>query len=417
MKILYTTNVVIPQIEKISGIKSSVFGGWLEAFCSDLLNQKNIELIVCCPIDSSKLLYGKKDNFSFYCFTSNQKNQLTQLESIINKENPDIIQIFGTEYPHSYNMIKTCEKKGIINRVVIFIQGLVSIYAKHYTAFLPNSVVSGYTLRDFVKNANIRKSQIRMEESGHKEIYALAKVKHIIGRTDWDKACSSQINPNANYYKCNESLRENFYKHKWEFEKCEKRTIFLSQSSYPIKGFHLMLEAMPLVLRFYPDAKIFITGKNLLDITLKQRLLLTNYNNYIVKLVRKHNLENKIEFLGFLNENEMVDRYLKSNVFVSASSIENSPNSVGEAMLLGVPTISSDVGGVKNMLSHNIDGFVYQADAPYMLAHYICEIFRNDELSAKFSSNSREHALETHDRIKNINAMLSIYQSIKTEEK
>ena len=67
----------------------------------------------------------------------------------------------------------------------------------------------------------------------------------------------------------------------------------------------------------------------------------------------------------------MKERFLKSNVFVSPSTIENSPNSLGEAMLLGIPCISSDVGGVKNLLKHEEEGYVYQTDAPYMLAYYV----------------------------------------------
>ena len=89
-------------------------------------------------------------------------------------------------------------------------------------------------------------------------------------------------------------------------------------------------------------------------------------------------LERNVVFTGPLDEEKMCQRYLKSNVFVCPSSIENSPNSLGEAMVLGVPCVASDVGGVSDMLKHKEEGFVYQTDAPYMLAHYVCEIFENE---------------------------------------
>lgn len=412
MKVLWLTNVVVPQIEKISGIKSSVYGGWLDAFCNDLLGQKDIELIICCPINSKKIVKGKKDNFSFYCFTSDQKKQVPQLEEIVLKENPDIIQIFGTEYIHSFNMIKICEKNEMISKVVIYIQGLVSVYHLHYTAFLPNKVINSFTFRDILKMSNIRKSQLKMKQSGFREIYTLSKANHIIGRTDWDKACTYQVNPKANYYNCNESLRDSFYHNRWESDKCEKNSVFMSQCSYPIKGFHILLEALTIVVRFLPQVKVYTTGKNLLKLSVKEKVLLTSYDKYLIQLINKNKLQNHVVFLGFLNEKQMAERFLKSNVFVSASSIENSPNSVGEAMLLGVPTISSDVGGVKNMLIHGIDGYIYQADAPYMLAHYICEIFNDNALAKQFSQNARAHALKTHHRQTNITSLLEIYQTI-----
>ena len=51
----------------------------------------------------------------------------------------------------------------------------------------------------------------------------------------------------------------------------------------------------------------------------------------------------------------MCDRYLKSNLFVCCSAIENSPNSLGEAQLLGMPYVASFVGGVPEIAGMNAD--------------------------------------------------------------
>ena len=67
------------------------------------------------------------------------------------------------------------------------------------------------------------------------------------------------------------------------------------------------------------------------------------------------------------------------------STIENSPNSLGEAMLLGLPCISSHVGGVANMLVHGVEGFLYPSDEPYMISYYVCKLFENDNLARRFS--------------------------------
>lgn len=75
----------------------------------------------------------------------------------------------------------------------------------------------------------------------------------------------------------------------------------------------------------------------------------------------------------------MKERYLKSQVFVLPSSIENSPNSLGEAMLLGVPCIASDVGGVRCLMTHSVEGLIYPADDPRLLAYDICEMFAHPE--------------------------------------
>jgi glycosyltransferase involved in cell wall biosynthesis len=169
---------------------------------------------------------------------------------------------------------------------------------------------------------------------------------------------------------------------------------------------------MSLIKKFFPKVKVYTTGKNLLKLSLKHKLTINSYDQYLIRLIKEYNLESNIVFLGVLEEKEMVKRFLLSNVFVSVSSIENAPNSLGEAMLLGVPSVSSDVGGVKNMLEHNVEGFIYQADAPYMLAHYVCEIFKSPELANRFSLKSKEHAMRTHNREENIEQLFSIYNNI-----
>lgn len=81
-------------------------------------------------------------------------------------------------------------------------------------------------------------------------------------------------------------------------------------------------------------------------------------------------------------------------------------------MLLGLPIVASNVGGVSDMLVHNEEGYTYQHDAPYMLAYYICRLFNNEAIMLDFSKRAREHALCTHDREKNVKALLQIYEVI-----
>lgn len=101
-----------------------------------------------------------------------------------------------------------------------------------------------------------------------------------------------------------------------------------------------------------------------------------------------------------------------SNVFVSASAIENLFNFVGEAMLLGCPVVSFCVGGVPDMLAHGLEGFLYQTSAPYMLAWYVKRVFENDRLAMGFSKAAHERASKTHDRERNSRDLLEIYDSL-----
>ncbi|WP_423188941.1 glycosyltransferase family 4 protein [Alkalibacterium sp. f15] len=361
-----------------------------------------------------KKLSGEKINyFPFKPINENDEKLIENNDSfklLLNKIEPDIVHIYGTELAHTLSMINACNKLNI--KTVISIQGLVSIIEKHLYSNLPINAIYGKTIRNFIRKDSVVGLKKIFKNRGKNEIESLKKTNHIIGRTTWDKACSAQINPKAQYHLCNETLRKEFYQHQWDLNKCEKYSIFLSQAQYPIKGLHYMLEAMPAVLKKYPEAKLYISGK---DITksdsFKDKVLITNYGIYIQNMINKLELVGKVIFTGQLDEKGMCRKYLKTHAFVCPSSIENSPNSLGEAMILGVPSVASYVGGIPDMLIDKEEGFLYQHDAPYMLAYYICEIFKNDQLAVKFSRNSRERALITHDRAENTRRLIEIYNN------
>ena len=412
MKILWITNVALPDVSKDLDTQPSPFGGWLTGYLNEIL-KKDIHLVSVFPY--GKNVQGNFENITYYGFKakSEKKELLEYFVNIIDKEKPDVIHIFGTEFLHSNLMVKASKKLSMLPNTVVSIQGLVSLCAKHYFAFLPRRVINGFTLKEILKRNNIKNSALKFKKQGVSEVETLKEVKNVIGRTDWDEAAVKQINPNINYHFCNESLRDGFYNKEWSLENCEKHSVFVSQSSYPLKGFHLMLEGFKEIVKKYPDAKLYTTGKNPLTLKGKDKLKQSFYSKYLGKLIKKYKLEDNVEFLGFLSEEKMVERMLKSHVFVSPSSIENSPNSVGEAMILGVPTVSSDVGGVKNMLTHEQEGFIYPADEPYMLEYYVSKIFEDSDLAYKFSKNAKEHAEHTHNRSLNGKTLMEIYNKIQ----
>ena len=416
MKILWLTSIVLPEASLLMNEKATPFGGWFVSASVTLADEYGIKLSIAFPKKGiSDVLVLKEKKIMFYAFPqiSEKKvrinKQNTYLKKILNQVKPDVVHIFGTECPHTLAMVNVCEKE----KVVISIQGLTSFISRHYMTGIPTKVQNRFTVRDFIKQDNLKQQQSKFIKRGFFEIEELQKVNHIIGRTTWDRACTYQINTDAKYHFCNETLREEFYKHSWDINNCEKHSIFVSQGSYPIKGLHFMLEAMPLILKRFPDTKLYVSGQNITKFdTLIEKLKISSYGKYIKELIGKYNLGKSIVFTDILDEKQICERYLKSHVFVLPSSIENSPNSLGEAMILGVPCVASDVGGVADLLKHREGGFVYQVDAPYMLAHYVCEIFVNDVLALQFSEKAKMHALKTHDRGENTKRMMEIYMEI-----
>ena len=418
LKVLWVNNIAIPQIAETIGMQSVYVGGWMVKLADEISSIPDIDLTIAFPF--SKEIEGEVGKLSYYSFNIDSKKvkidsiigQDKRVERILENVNPDIIHIFGTEYAHCYVFTSVAKKLGIIEKTVISIQGLKSIYAKHYEAYLPHNIVVGHSIRDLYKG-NVLAGKKLFEKMGEVEKEAIRSVRHLIGRTDWDKACTYLINPNAEYHFNSEMLRDSFYiANQWNYNECAPHSIFVSQATQPLKGLHIAIEAVSLLKPFFPDISIRIAGRSY---TQKRKFKLSKYEQYVLGMINAKGLENNIFFTGLLNEQQMVEEYRRCNAFVCASSIENSPNSLCEAMMLGVPIVTSLTGGIENLLKHNEEGYVYQADAPYMLAFYLKKIFDAQDSIAEVGNKARETAIARHDVSKIVNELMNIYYSIRKE--
>lgn len=414
MKVMWLCNTPTTEVARVCNISKSAQGGWLVSVADELETREDIEftyvLLSKEATQGVKYVENKNSIYITVNLIDNTDSSLIKaFEEILKIQQPDIIHIWGTEYKHSWAMVEAAKNAQLIDQVVVSIQGMSSMYAMHYMGGIPGKYQIVPSLRDCLRKDTLKKQKENMNTRGRYEVSALKDVKHVIGRTFWDKACVKLLNPQVHYHFNNETLRENFYTSEWEYEKCRKHSIFVSQSHYPIKGFHYLLEAVSILKEKYDDIQVYVSGH---DIVFKKGVLLTAYGRYIRHLIRKYQLTTHIHYLGMLNAEEMKQQFLKSEVFVSPSVIENSPNSVGEAMLLGMPIVSSNVGGVSDMLEHNREGYLYQSDAPYLLAYYISQFFDDQEKEREFGENARVHARKTHDKEENIRKLIEIYTEL-----
>ena len=422
MKVIWVTNVATQMVDSIiNENKRSFFGGgWLDGLSERLLSDKSFKLVLCYPLYTQKEnIEGGKDNFKFYGFAADGKKLRKgtagietfekYFEMILRNEHPDVVHIHGTEFEYCYSMCRVAERLGMLDRVVISIQGLVGVYANHLFAGMTVADVRKCTLKEFLTQNSVYDTYKAYVRRGVFEEKSLKMVKHVMGRTSWDKACVDLVNPKCQYHFSNETLRDPFYEETWDYDTCESHTIFASQALLPLKGLHILLKAASLIKDEYKDLRIKVAGQNII---LGNWINGSSYGLYIKKLIKKYGLDGQVEFLGPQNALQMRNQMLKCNVFVSPSTIENSPNSVGEAMLLGTPCISSDVGGVNDMLRRDEEGFVYPYDEYYMLAYHIKYVFDCKKRIASVTKKAQEHARITHDPMINSSGVMAIYKEI-----
>ena len=409
MKLLWLCNNAPGLIRSALTGKEAGQVNWLDHVLSDLRRQ-DVTL---------RILYrgggepGQLDAFCSYAPVPETPAHLyrPELAQAFQKEleayQPDVIHIWGVEYHHALAMVNAAKAVGMLDRTVASIQGLCCKIAPHYADGLPVGALGCKTLRDFLLRDSVANQRQVYTQRGELEIDALKKLRHVIGRTDWDRESVLEINPKLTYHFCNETLRKPFYEGQWSYEACERHSIFASSCVYPIKGFHLLLEAMPEVLRQYPDAQINVCGRSFLQSGLRQN----GYEKYLAGLAKKYGLAEKITCSGSLSAGQMKENYLKANVFVLPSTMENSPNSLGEAMLLGTPSVAADVGGVASILGSE-EGILCPPVSPEALAEGICRVFALEDRATAMGEKARAHARITHDPQTNLDTLLAIYRQL-----
>lgn len=439
MRVLWVCNTMLPQAAEYLNMEGTNKEGWIAGLAERLLREKegSVELAVACPMNCVgekkwHIPSGEETNeFWFYGFYEDV-NHLerydekieAELRKIIADYQPDVVHCFGTEFPHVLALTRICDR----DKLLIGFQGVCGRLAEAYYADLPKSVIRRVTFRDLLKKDGIREQKKKFEGRSRNEMLAVGAAKHVTGRTILDKDYAYKYNPDIQYHFMNETLRPVFYEGKWSLEDCELHSIMVSQGDYPLKGLHYVLKAMPKILEQYPDARLYVAGNPIVrEKNLLGYLKISSYGKYIMDLIDKLNLREKVVFTGKLNAMQMKERILKSHVFVGASAVENSPNSLGEAMLLGVPCVTSRVGGVPSVFREGEDGIAYpgfeaeeylgekdkeEAQAK-RLAEAVLLMWKDENKMCRYGEKASEHARMTHDGQKNYARLLEIYRDIK----
>lgn len=441
MKVLWICNMMLPAVAEELGQEGSNKEGWVHGLCGELLKhqkENEIELHIAFPVTRAlddcmgeiTEYGGKYYYYGFYEDTLHAEYYDASLEesmlSLVKRIAPDVIHCFGTEYAHTLAMFRCVEDK---KNILLGIQGLCGAIAKAYMADLPEKVQESRTFRDIIKRDSMKEQQEKFVLRGKREEEILSRAEQVTGRTEFDRLYLRSYNTRANYFAMNETLRAPFYEKIWDKESCEPYSIFVSQGDYPLKGLHYLLIAAKDLLKKYPNLQIYVAGNSLVSYhSLKDKIKISAYGKYLRSLIQKGDLENRIHFTGKLTALEMRDRYLRSSVFVCCSSNENSPNSLGEAMLLGMPCVAADVGGISSIFQNGEDGILYSGyemeweHVDYHksrllrnaenLGQAISQIWEQPEQTEIYARNCREHAKITHDGETNYQALMEIYAEI-----
>ncbi len=422
MKVFWIVNSILNDFSLYLYNKESN-GLWMEALLTDFKNDAKHKVVVATSIKTKFLEKYEKDGIVYYgvpnvnpiSYNENKKSNIKAWEEVLRNENPDIIQVWGTEFTHGLCALRIAKKLNIPS--IIYMQGYLGSIARFYQAGIPyKDLKKVCTFRDFIKRDSILQQQEKYYKSSYKEKEMFALSNGIISENEWCNANIKSIVPTIKTYYCPLSINKVFQDFKWGLQNVEKHSLMCTASGYTIKGLHMVLNAVALLKNKYPDIKVYVPGiPQVSDGSLKWTLRKRGYTKYIETLIKKLGINSNVVWLGVLSQQELAEKYSKTHVFVMSSSIENHSSSLKEAMMVGMPCVSSNVGGISEYLNHGENGFLYRFEEYEMMAKYIENIFEDDALAEKLSNNANKDMLKLHnDNL--YQKILHIYEDVKSQK-
>ncbi|MBN1126164.1 MAG: glycosyltransferase family 4 protein [Sedimentisphaerales bacterium] len=423
MKVLWLTNMLMPAHAHAVGLVPSPRGGWMPSLAEALVEDGQVELGVATNIfdrrEENMMIKGMR-YYTIPCSKSSIRgghmpvSLIQAYQNAVKDFSPDVIHIHGTE-----NFQGLLTARGHINcPTVISIQGILDVVRRYYWGGMSLfEILTTRTLRDWVRMDGLIEQQLRVTKRAVFEREVFARNSAFIGRTIWDQAHTRRLNPNARYYHCDEMIRRPFFNGQWNIGKIKRHSIFASSASYPLKGFHVLIKAVALLHKEFPDITLRSPLANLYPkLSGVKRFWkycrVGGYARYLNGLIRAERLENNIVPLPILDAQGMTNELVKAHVFVLPSLIENSPNSLAEAMLVSTPSVASFVGGVPSMVRDGETGLFFPPGDEAILAEQIRRVFLDDQLALELSSKAHDVARRRYCRKKIVTDMIDIYNTV-----
>ena len=425
MKVLWFTNSTscyIPANEQRK--KGYNGGGWISSAEKSIKKCQDIQLAVSFLLDGQRLK-EEQDDTIYYPIPRQNRNIFSKIcrsyhlllekdykhceeinswdyyldyfKRIVDDFNPDVIHVWGSEGP--FGLIwKVTDKP-----VILHIQGIITPYLN---AFLPpfvswNSFSNQSLIPKRLLQNIITRKQWSDQAFREKEIYKGLSL--VMGRTGWDERISYILNPSVPYRHVDEILRKEFYGG-GKRSLPSKLTIVTTISSPLYKGFDLVLKTAKLL-------------KHNLNIDFDW-LCYGNINpKFIEKVIGIHHNDVNVKLMGVATSMQLRESELNATLYFHSSYIDNSPNSLCEAQMLGLPVVSTNVGGIPSLVTHGEDGFLAPANDPFQCAYYIDKLYKDKNLNTSMGNNGKEKAVVRHNENIIIKQIVSSYNSVMSNNR
>lgn len=301
---------------------------------------------------------------------------------VINDFKPDIIHCFGTER-HHYGLLA----KDVKIPFVIHIMGFMNIYDSMEDMALHSLdywKYFGYNpLKVYLNHKSTKRTK---KENQEMEKQVMSCNRYFMGRTEWDKNIVKYYSRDGIYFHCPEAIRPEIYNtpELWKFKADSKIKLVTIGNSGSLKGNDIMLKTAWLL-------------KNEFHVDFEWRYTSDPYKmGFFENVVGIKHEEVNIKLIGRLDANLIVKELTDAEFYVHPSIIDNSPNTLCEAQLIGIPVIAANTGGVPQMVDDGKTGILYPFNEAHTLAFQIMNLHNQKEMLQRIAKAEYSMSHERH---------------------
>jgi glycosyltransferase involved in cell wall biosynthesis len=293
-----------------------------------------------------------------------------QVRRLVNKIKPDLVNLSGAE--NAYYSSSVLGIKGY--PILVTIQGFVSLNSEKV-----------------VKNPIVLK-RIQIEEKIFKNLKYFA-----IEATFMEKFIRN-FNPDARMF----WFHLPFAKTNVTTNVSKEYDIVFFARVTKMKGIEDLIKAVSISRAHIPDIKLCVIGESDID-----------YQIYLNEMIENLNLKDNIVFKGFVStQTTMHKEVVKAKISVLPTYNDTIPGTIVESMLLGVPVISYNTGGIPDLNKDGENIILVEQGNVVRLADEIIRLLTNDKLRDELAAGALKYASEEFDNTHSVNLMIEAYKAV-----
>ena len=161
-----------------------------------------------------------------------------------------------------------------------------------------------------------------------------------------------------------------------ERSKIKPKLIWM-RSFHPVYNPQMAIEVLASLCETEPEAELTMAGNN------------KGIEEEVRELAVAKGVSEAVRFVGFLDHDQKVEEFGKSDIYINTNRIDNMPVSVLEARCMGLPVVATDVGGLPDLIAHGTDGMIGASEDVDQMVRNIKELVDDPELTLRISKNGR----------------------------